>query len=384
MYPETPAVYGIDMISDSLRVQSGLIVAQRLFDVAYSIDLSQLEQLWARQAGAASRRGRFSTTPPKAVAFDVPPLVLELESLALDIDGHALAAGVSVRFYDFGVVSFALQIPAGGLNWPAFTARMNAVDRAIGPASASPVWERLLDRVRAVAGSAFTRPSDSALQEDYLYGVVRQFDRPLIAAKLCDDASLIPLLSGETRALSDGAQRDLLRHRFSYYEDDLVVLTWDRAFICDPRGDTDVADVLEIANAQLLEMRYYDELLDDELPRIYDLVEVTQRALLPVAPGRFAQLARRLHGLVAEVTELKEKVDNALQVTEDVYLARIYSAALDQFRVPSFNQAVDRKLAIVRDTYIALYDEASSRRAVLLEVTIIMLIALEIVLALLR
>ena len=43
-------------------------------------------------------------------------------------------------------------------------------------------------------------------------------------------------------------------------------------------------------------------------------------------PGarRFADLARRLYTMVAEVTELTEKVDNALQVTEDVYLARIY------------------------------------------------------------
>ena len=46
--------------------------------------------------------------------------------------------------------------------------------------------------------------------------------------------------------------------------------------------------------------------------------------------------------------------------------------------------AVDRKLAIIRDTYTALYDEASSRRAEMLEWTIILLIAFEIVLSLLR
>ena len=91
-----------------------------------------------------------------------------------------------------------------------------------------------------------------------------------------------------SRPLSDGARADLLRQRFSYYTDDLVVLTWDRAFIYEPRGDSDVADVLEIANAQLLEMRYYDELLDDELPRMYDLVEGTRAAwaLSPPAASR--------------------------------------------------------------------------------------------------
>ena len=70
-------------------------------------------------------------------------------------------------------------------------------------------------------------------------------------------------MSGEDRPLSEGARRELLRQRFSYYTDDLVVLTWDRAFIHEPRGDSDVMDV---ANARLLEMRYYDQLLQAELP----------------------------------------------------------------------------------------------------------------------
>jgi len=112
---------------------------------------------------------------------------------------------------------------------------------------------------------------------------------------------------------------------------------------------------------------------------MYDLVEVTRRWSL--APRRFAKLARRLYGLVAEVTELTEKVDNALQVTEDVYLARVYTAALDLFRVKLVSGAVDRKLAIIRDTYQALYDESASARAGLMEAAIVVLILVEIVLA---
>jgi uncharacterized Rmd1/YagE family protein len=77
-------------------------------------------------------------------------------------------------------------------------------------------------------------------------------------------------------------------------------------------------------------------------------------------------------------------VDNALQVTEDVYLARIYTAALELFRVPTVSAAVDRKLSIIRDTYTALYDEASGSRSSLLEVIIVVLIAVEIVLAVVR
>ena len=215
------------------------------------------------------------------------------------------------------------------------------------------------------------RPEESGVQEGYLIGVVHAFDRTLSAAVLQESVDLVPLLSGEQRQLSDSARQELLRQRFSYYTDDLVILTWDRAFIYEPRGDSDVMDVLEVANAQLLEMRYYDELLDDELPRMYDLVARARQARTLLSSRRFADLARRLHTLVAEVTELTERVDNALQVTEDVYLARVYAAALDSFLVSSVSAAVARKLAIIRDTYSALYDEASSARAELLEVLIV-------------
>ena len=69
---------------------------------------------------------------------------------------------------------------------------------------------------------------------------------------------------------------------------------------------------------------------------------------------------------------------------EDVYLARVYSTALGLFRVPALGESVDRKLAIIRDTYAALYEEASSRRTELLEISVVLLIMLEIVLMVFR
>ena len=224
-------------------------------------------------------------------------------------------------------------MPANDIDWPGFNARLNLVDATIGPDAASPIWTALLAALRAVIREELERPSAAVLEEDYLIGMVHAFDTAMSADGLLERIDLVPLLSGEARTLSPAAHRDLLRHRFSYYVDDLVVLAWDRAFIYEPRRDTDVIDVLEVANAQLLEMRYYDELLDDELPRMYDLVEATHRTIGLRTTRRYAKLARRLYNLVAEVTELTERVDNALQVTEDVYLARVFAAVIDLFRV---------------------------------------------------
>ena len=396
-------------------VRHGSIVALRLFDIANAIDLTRAETLWSAQARTGAR-ARLTGTPPKAVAFGEPPLGLELPSVTLTLAGgppsapprtlagapplapeHTPPAGsaagpttdvaiaphvaqVSARLYAFGVVTLAIRLQVEGTVWDDFSALVNAMDNAIGPEAASPLWATLLNPLRDAIRPALDRPMATLLEEDYLVATVHAFETPIAAAALGTDINLVPLLSGEQRTLADGARADLLSRRFSYYTDDLVVLTWDRAFIYEPRRDTDVADVIEVANAQLLEMRYYDELLDDELPRMYDLVEETRRLIL--APRRFARLARRLYGLVAEVTELTEKVDNALQVTEDVYLARVYASALDLFRVKLVSAAVDKKLAIIRDTYAALYDESASARAGLMEAAVVLLIVVEIVLAL--
>jgi hypothetical protein len=365
------------------RVRQGNVVALRLFDIANSIDLGRAQALWSAQAQARGRTGgraRLTGTPPKAVSFGDPPLGLELAPVTLILDGRPIDAQVSARLYGFGVVTLSVRLAVEGSAWVDFTALVNAMDIAIGPVSESPLWATLLDPLRDAIRPALDRPMATLLEEDYLVATVHEFDQPVAAATIGTEIDLVPLLSGEQRRLADGARADLLSRRFSYYTDDLVVLTWDRAFVYEPRRDTDVADVIEVANAQLLEMRYYDELLDDELPRMYDLVEETRRLVL--APRRFARLARRLYGLVAEVTELTEKVDNALQVTEDVYLARVYASALDLFRVKLVSAAVDRKLAIIRDTYAALYDESASARAGLMEAAVVLLIVVEIVLAL--
>lgn len=367
-----------------LNVRSGQVQALRLFDLAYEIDLKRAEVLWRQRTQGSSARSRLAGTAVKAVSFGVPPLALELGPVNLVVGGTPLTAAAGLRLYDFGIAALMLRLPVQNLSWTGFTDLVIQTDRAVGPAVATPVWDTLLAQLRNLLREALDRPTALPLQEDYLIALVDVFDEPVTADALWDRVDLVPLLSGEERPLSDGARRDLIGQRFSYHPDDLVVITWDRAFIYEPQQQTDVADVLEMANAQLLEIRTYDEMLDDELPRMRDLVEAARRRTSLLASRRYARLARLLHTLVAEVSELTERLDNALQVTEDVYLARVYGAAMDLFRVRNVSAAVDRKLAIIRETYTALHSEAAGARAELLEIAILVLIAVEIILSLAR
>ena len=359
------------------RVGAGAITVLRLFDVAYAIDLARVEEL-----ALTASRVRLQRAAAKAISFDVPPVEFTLDRMELPELPGVAPADVMVHVYDFGVVSILLRIPVADLSWQEFSTLTQHVAQTAESEAGLKLWREFLDRVRALIAPAVKRPGESEVQEDYVIAAVHQLEPALSAAQLLEQVDIVPLLSGETRRLAPVERAELLRNTISYYEDDLVALTWDRALVVDPGGlDSDIADVLEVANAQLLELRYYDELLDDELPRMYDRVAEARSTLRGLRRTRYASLARELHRLVAEVTEITERVDNALKITEDVYLARLYGTALGLFRVQTWGAAVDRKLAIVRDTYATLYDEAATARAELLEMTIVLLIVLEILLA---
>ncbi|MFL5284888.1 MAG: hypothetical protein ACJ8AW_28945 [Rhodopila sp.] len=209
-------------------VISGAILAQRLFDVAYEIDLATAEASWARNTNTASSRGRLTATPAKAMAFGVPPVQLALDPVSLDLPDGRLEATVTARLFDFGVVSITLRVPVANQRWGRFTALIRAVDTYPGLSDEGPVWSDLLARIRRGIGGALVKPR-ATVQQDYLVGVVQAFDEPLSAEALLQRVDLVPFLSGEQRPLSDGARRDLLQHRYSYYTDDLVVVTWNRA-----------------------------------------------------------------------------------------------------------------------------------------------------------
>ena len=171
------------MSQPELVVTAGAIVALRLFDVAYAIDLARAETLLAEQARTA-RRSRLTATPPKAMAFGVAPVALALDPVVLELDGTEVTATATARLYDFGAVTIALRVPVADASWTSFVRQLNAVDQSVAAGAASGTWERLLLQVRALLGPALIRPEPSSVQEEYLIGLVHAFDRTLTSAVL--------------------------------------------------------------------------------------------------------------------------------------------------------------------------------------------------------
>jgi hypothetical protein len=370
--------------ADALRV-SGDAVVYRLYDVGYAIALDDVLALLATQAPERVRPVRGEA---QALQIPNPPITVILGAEDVVLGGERLTLEVSARIFDFGVISLRAKVPAPTeITWAGFIDFGELLDGA----AAIPL---LLDtHVRSLMqrlATCIERPAIAAQTEDYIvYRVARLTDVQGVQAlpSVLHERLLSPLLLNDRRTLSADAMRELLPHRFSYTAEDLAILTWDNALIVDPsQVDTDVQFILEFANAQLLELRFYDATLDAELPRMYDRIEAARPGgrALGLLNRRYAPLLAELQRTVADSTELVERVENALKVTDDVYLARIYGAALELFRGRTWRAGIDRKLTIIRETYAMLNDEQQSARSEALEVAIVLLILIEIVLAIFR
>lgn len=355
-------------------VVSGGLTATRMYDLGWAVDLARVE----RNLRESATRPGFTRARPRAVSYATPPVDIGLGRITVELPGSEETLDARVRVYDFGAARLSYELSVASMSWMRYVDLANQLETAL---EASTAWEADLARVRTLLEDAVVKPVGAGPEVGYLFATLRRLDPPVDGERLMEVVDLIPLLTGETRPLSARARREAVEHALSYYSDDLVVIGPSRALIVEPGGEPDIEDILAVAHAQLLELRYYNDRLDRELPAMYDRIERARSAFGGLARRRYATLARSLHALLAEVTELSERIENTLVVTEDVYLAEVYGVALDQYGVRASSAAVDRKLAIIRDTYTALYDEATSARAEYLEIAIVLLIALEIFLA---
>src|SRR5262249_47498999 len=120
--------------------------------------------------------------------------------------------------------------------------------------------------------------------------------------------------------------------------------------------------------------------------------EAAYRQIRPARRARWSPASWRTHAdavrnvreLEIEATSLFERADNALKLIGDQYLSRVFDLASARFHLREWQQSIRRHLDTVGDVYDLLVQQASGFRLESLEVIVVVLIALEIVLTLLR
>ncbi len=89
--------------------------------------------------------------------------------------------------------------------------------------------------------------------------------------------------------------------------------------------------------------------------------------------------ASRLQTVLLDVTELTERVDNAVKFLSDMFSARLYRLAGAKVGVPDYKNLVQEKLKTAEELYGFMVDDFHQSRAFVLEVMVVIILVIELV-----
>ncbi|MBP2133718.1 hypothetical protein J2128_001672 [Methanomicrobium sp. W14] len=339
----------------------------RIYDIGNEIDLDLLEKDLTQTFPTA--RTSFLRVKPKSIILENKPVLLKSEPVKIEKEGTTLEFSVLAKIYDIGAISicFVYENPDGTYPEMEKTARFITSNDLIG----NLFTDYLKSMMEKLKFSIKNFSYDPEFFEDY---TIYLSDTTKLEG---DPASL---LLGEDADFSSQMHDEVMKNTQSYTKDDIAVLSWDSAILCgqDTQLSLDLIDLIEFANVQVLELRYYDRELTRQMSRMYDDIEHADRMPSFLRMRQYHSIMNQLMKSSAEISEVTEKVHNLIKITEDVYYARIYESALKVMRSGQWTGSVEKKIETIQDSYSMLSDEVRIQHSNFLEWIVIILIAIEV------
>ncbi|MBI2591313.1 MAG: hypothetical protein HYW34_01390 [Candidatus Brennerbacteria bacterium] len=207
---------------------------------------------------------------------------------------------------------------------------------------------------------------EDGLSEEYtVYQIAGYEGHPEIFLEL-NGKKIVNLLKSEKLELDEKEVEHSLSYQLKYAKDDLVIVSWDGAFLFDPAGEFGEAiELLELANYQLLRYRVLDRDLDNRLQKISRLIEKNVKKWFIFKAGEASQAYREI--ILARSQSVSEfnALDRAIKLIGEWYSARMYDLAIERFRLDDWRALVKDKLESLEDVYSIIFENFSlSRRRI--------------------
>jgi len=343
----------------------------RIYETGREFNLDLLEKSLPHERMPS--RARFSRVRTRSIQMETPPLLVKLGDYRLEEISDNFSFSAQAKIFDIGAISICLSYENGN-------STTNAIEaiglRFSGQRGLEQIFARALESMQTLLEPGLTNLQiDPEFYEDYtIYRITDPDELP----------DPVPLLMGEKIDFSQQMREQVLKNRQSYSRQDFVILTWDTALICDPEDPGDLRDLIEFANVQLLELRYYDNILNKQMEKMYDDIELAQTKPRYRKMGEYRKIIATRMQLIADVTEVREKIENLIKITEDIYFARVYQSTLKVLRSDQWTESVNRKLLVIQQNYTLLSNELNIQHSNFLEWIIILLIAFEFVFTILN
>lgn len=359
---------------EQLTILKGRFLVYRVFDIGEEINLEEAQKILELETSRSKFKLKKGYEQDVIVSND--PLSIALGPFTYHDEGRDFYSEVSAKLWDFGTLSltFEFAIPPGTtFDELRYFCGLIQDDDDIDRYARSKARELSMQ-----LKGAMSRINDWEVNEDYSIYFIEKLSRDYNDASFIleeeDIAGLI--LNEEKNTLSPLIKERIYSSKLQYYKNDMALIDWSSAFIIEPSGSLDIPDVIEFALNQLLEMRYYDDLLDKKLKDIYSAVELKEMNLFS---SRYTDLALEAGQKYIEIAEIVESVENSLKVIGDLYHSTIFRTASNKFRFTDWQNSIDNKLDNMAELCKLLLDNITSKRSHVLEIIIIVLISIELI-----
>jgi hypothetical protein len=356
-------------------ILKGKILLYRVFDIGEEIDLEKTEKILVENPTSRSKF-RLKKINQQAVIVSNDPLTIGLGPYQFTSENREFTAELSAKLWDFGTISLTFEfiIPEN----TSFD-ELRKISAIIQDYDELDTYARARAReFTAQIKDAMGKINDWEIYEDYtLYFIEKLSHTPEDLTTILEKEEIASLILIEDKAtLSQQITQRIYDSKLQYYKNDLALIDWNSAFIIEPSGSLDIPDVIEFALNQLLEMRYYDDLLDKKLREIYSAIELKD---VSIFSGRYNDLVLEAGQKYIEIAEIVESVENSLKVIGDLYHSVVFRTASTKFRFNDWQSSIDNKLDNLADICKLLLDNINHKRSYILELIVIALISLELI-----
>lgn len=365
----SPAAQGASLLRGCFRITL-------LYDVAEAIDLAKVRELLGHRV--AQGQSSFPRRTPEYVRFAQPPVIERREPLVLK-SGERLTSWV--KYHAFAVVAVEIEVPFS-CGWRELEEQAS---RWMDVGDLEPLAREIVAARLTEIGPAVTRRNQSWLNESYLIVNLQETregggERATASDLLANyGPEIVQLIRGETAPLASKTIEETLQSSLSYYSTDLVLVGSAAALVYDRTEDADATMlVLEFARMQLLEFRYYDDLMSNLLSDVYTMLDRKRNYLL--SRWTLPRDAQRINAIRLDVMDLTERIDNAIKFLSDAYYARVYRLASGRMGVNEYRDLVDEKLRTAGELYEFMVDQFNETRSFVLELIVMILVFLDVVL----
>lgn len=358
----------------SIRIKRGKILVYRVFDIGSEIDLEKVEALFEDKK--LKERFKLDRKHNMSLIISSSPVSIQLGTFEIKLNDKIVPAELIAKVWHFGTVSLCFQFPIEpGMPWAELvkTAAWIENDEEIEEFAQTKA-KQFQDDIKHAIPSL----NEWIMYEDYVTYFVQEFsdfDGPL--ASLPEKVDIAALILAESKeVLSESMKKTTLENVFQYSKDDLVVVDWNAALVVEPSGSMDVPLVIEFALNQLLEMRFYDDLLDQRLNTLYNEVVGRKKGLFS---NKYSRLAEEAGQIYLEISEIVENVENSFKAVGDFYLATIFRASSKRFRFDDWQKSINEKLGNLAEVSKLLHSEVNESRNQTMEMIIVLLITIEVI-----